>query len=103
MTNSERTQLLPDVPTMADAGGLPGYALDVWFGVMAPAGTPRPIIDRLNNEINAIVRDQNVVREKLAPVGLSPVGTTPERYMEVLKGDLAKYIRIAKEANIKPE
>jgi tripartite-type tricarboxylate transporter receptor subunit TctC len=103
VTNSERTQLLPDVPTMADAGGLPGYALDVWFGVMAPAGTPRPIIDRLNSEINAIVRDQNVVREKLSPVGLSPVGTTPERYMEVLKGDLAKYIRIAKEANIKPE
>ena len=92
VTNSERTQLLPDVPTMADAGGLPGYALDVWFGVMAPAGTPRPIIDRLNSEINAIVRDQNVVREKLAPVGLSPVGTTPERYMEVLKGDLAKYL-----------
>jgi tripartite-type tricarboxylate transporter receptor subunit TctC len=99
----ERTPLLPDVPTMAEAGPLPGYAIDVWFGVLAPAGTPRHIIDRLNADINAVVRDPNVVRDKLAPVGLSPVGTTPERFMELMKIDLVKYAKIAKDANIKPE
>ena len=103
VAGSERTPLLPEGPTIAEAGGLPGFAIDVWFGVLAPAGTPRSIVDRLNSEINAIVRDQNVVRDKFAPVGLSPVGSTPERFMEVMKADLAKYARIAKEANIKPE
>jgi len=103
VAGSERTALLPDVPTIADAGGLPGYSIDVWFGVLAPAGTPRAIVDRLNTEINAIVRDPNVVRDRFVPVGLSPVGSTPERFMEVMKSDLAKYARIAKNANIKPE
>jgi len=103
VAGSERTPLLPDVPTIADAGGLPGYSIDVWFGVLAPAGTPRAIVDRLNTEINAVVRDPNVVRDRLNPVGLSPVGSTPERFMEVMKTDLAKYARIAKEANIQPE
>jgi len=103
VAGSERTPLLPDVPTIADAGGLPGYSIDVWFGVLAPAGTPRAIVDRLNTEINAIVHDPNVVRDRFVPVGLSPVGSTPERFMEVMKSDLAKYARIAKNANIKPE
>ena len=103
VSGSERTPLLPDVPTMAESGVLPGYAIDVWFGVLAPAGTPRPIIDRLNGIINGIVRDQEVVRDKFTPVGLSPVGSTPERLLDVMKTDLAKYVKIAKEANIKPE
>lgn len=103
VSGSERTPLLPDVPTMGESGVLPGYAIDVWFGVLAPAGTPRPIIDRLNTLINAIVRDTDVVREKFVPVGLSPVGSTPERLAEVMKTDLVKYVKIAKEANIKAE
>ena len=100
---SERTSMMPELPTIAEAAGLPGYAIDVWFGVLAPAGTPRPIIDRLNAEINAIVRDPAVVRDKFGPVGLSPAGTTPERLMDVMREDLVKYIKIAKAANIKPE
>ncbi|MFM9972370.1 MAG: Bug family tripartite tricarboxylate transporter substrate binding protein [Burkholderiales bacterium] len=103
VSGSERTPLLPDVPTMGESGVLPGYAIDVWFGVLAPAGTPRPIIDRLNSIINGIVRDGEVVRDKLTPVGLSPVGSTPERFGEVMRADLAKYVKITREANIKPE
>lgn len=103
VASGERSPLLPDVPTIADAGGLPGFSIDVWFGVLAPAGTPRAIIDRLNTEINAMVHDPNVVRDRFVPLGLSPVGSTPERFMEVMKTDLAKYARIAKDANIKPE
>lgn len=97
-----RTPSLPDVPTIAEAG-LPGFNIDVWFGVLAPAGTPRTVIDRLNTEINKYVRDPQVIREKLNPVGIEAVGTTPERYMEVMKADLAKYTKIARDANIKPE
>jgi len=97
-----RTPLLPDVPTIAEAGPLPGYAIDIWFGVLAPARTPRPIVDRVNAEINRILQDPQVVKERLNTVGLSPVGTTPERYMEIMKADLVKYAKITKDAGIKP-
>ncbi|HEY6239575.1 MAG TPA: tripartite tricarboxylate transporter substrate binding protein [Burkholderiales bacterium] len=103
MAGSSRTAILPEVPTIAEAGPLPGYAVDVWLGVMAPAGTPHPIIDRLNTEINRVVRDPQIVKERLNTVGLEAVGTTPERLLEVMKADLAKYAKVAREAQIKPE
>ncbi len=103
MAGSSRTAILPEVPTIADAGPLPGYAVDVWLGVMAPAGTPRPIIDRLNGEINRSVRDPQVIKDRLTPVGLEPVGSTPEQLLETMKAELAKYARIAREAGIRPE
>ena len=103
MAGSSRTAILPDVPTIAEAGPLPSYAVDVWLGVMAPAGTPRSIIDRLNGEINRVVRDPQIVRERLNTVGLEAVGTTPERLLEVMQADLAKYTKLAREAQIKPE
>jgi tripartite-type tricarboxylate transporter receptor subunit TctC len=98
-----RTAILPDIPTIAEAGPLPGYAVTVWLGVMAPAGTPRPIIDRLNAEINKVVRDPQVVKERLNTVGLEAVGSTPEQLLETMKSELAMYTRVAREANIKPE
>jgi tripartite-type tricarboxylate transporter receptor subunit TctC len=103
MAGSSRTALLPDVPTIAEAGPLPGYAVDIWLGVMAPAGTPRPIVDRLNSETNRVVRDPQVIKERLTPVGLEPVGSTPERLLEVMKADLAKYAKVARDAGIRPE
>ena len=102
VASETRTPLLPDVPTIAEAGPLPGYAIDVWFGVLAPARTPRPIVDRVNAEINRVLQDQQVVKQRLNPVGLSAVGTTPERYMEIMKADLVKYAKITKDAGIKP-
>jgi tripartite-type tricarboxylate transporter receptor subunit TctC len=103
MAGSSRTAALPDVPTIAEAGPLPGYAVNVWLGVMAPAGTPRPIIDRLNAEINKVVRDPQVVKERLNTVGLEAVGSTPEQLLEVMKSELAMYTKVAREAHIKPE
>ena len=103
MAGSSRTAILPQVPTIAEAGPLPGYTVDVWLGVMAPAGTPRPVIDRLNGEINRVVGDPQIVKERLNTVGLEAVGTTPEKLLEVMKTDLAKYTKIAREAQIKPE
>lgn len=98
-----RTPLLPDVPTIAEGGPLPGYAMDVWLGILVRSGTPRPIVDRLNAEINRVIRDPKIINEKLKPLGLSPMGTTPERYMEIMKEDLVKYAKLAKDAGIKPE
>jgi tripartite-type tricarboxylate transporter receptor subunit TctC len=103
LAGTSRTALLPDVPTIAEAGPLPGYAVDVWLGVMAPAGTPRPIIDRLNTEINRVVRDPQIIKDRLTPVGLEPVGSTPERLLEVMKAELEKYTKIARDARIRPE
>ena len=100
---SARTAILPDVPTIAEAGPLPGYAVNVWLGVVAPAGTPRPIVDRLNAEINKVVRDPQVVKERLNTVGLEAVGSTPEQLLETMKSELAMYTKVAREANIKPE
>ena len=103
VAGASRTAILPDVPTIAEAGPLPGYAVDIWLGVMAPAGTPRPIVDRLNGEIVRIVRDPQVIKERLTPVGLASVGSTPEQLLAVMKEELAKYTKIAREAGIRPD
>ena len=103
MAGSARTSVLPEIPTIAEAGPFPGYSMDVWLGVMAPAGTPRPIIDRLNTEINRIVRDPQVVKERMGTVGLEPLGSTPEKMLEVMKTELAKYRKVARDADIKAD
>jgi tripartite-type tricarboxylate transporter receptor subunit TctC len=103
LAGTTRTPVMPELPTIAEAGPLPGYAMEVWLGVMAPAGTPRPIIERLNNEINKIVRDPQVIKEKLLPVGLDPMGSTPEQLRELMRSDLAKFTKVARDANMKPE
>ena len=100
---STRTAILPDVPTIAEAGPLPGYAVNVWLGVMGPAGTPRPVVDRLNAEINKVVRNPQIVKERMNTVGLEAVGSTPEQLLEVMKTELAKYTKLARDANIQPE
>src|SRR5262249_45515159 len=100
---SKRTAILPDIPTIAEAGPLPGYEVNVWLGGMAPAGTPRPIVDRLNAEINKNVRDPQGVKERMNPVGLEAVGSTPEQLLDVMKTELAKYTKLARDANIKSE
>jgi len=100
---SSRTAILPDVPTIAEAGPLPGYAVNVWLGVMAPAGTPRPVVDRLNAEVNKVVRDPQIVKERMNTVGLEAVGSTPEELLDVMKTELAKYTKIARDAHIQPE
>jgi len=100
---SSRTAILPDVPTIAEAGPLRGYAVNVWLGVMAPAGTPRAIVDRLNAEVNKVVRDPQIVKERMNTVGLEAVGSTPEQLLDVMKTELAKYTKLARDANIQPE
>lgn len=102
VATAQRTPLLPDVPTIAEAVPLPGYKIDIWYGVLAPAGTPKAIVARLSQEINKVMTDAGV-REKLASQGLDPSGSTPEQFSEVIKSDLVKYRQITKEAKIVAE
>ena len=103
VASTKRTGFLPDVPTIAEAVPAPGYGMDVWAGFLAPKGTPKDIIARLNTEINRILRDSQILAEKLAPLGIDIVTSTPERFAEVLKADLVLYEKVIKDANIKAE
>lgn len=103
MATSKRSPLLPDIPTIAEAGPLPGYALDSWFGVVMPAGTPKPIAERLSGAIAIIVRDQAFAKERLLPQGWDPVGSTPAELAAFMKAGIAKYAKIVKDAKITAE
>ena len=84
VSDPKRSGLLPDVPTVAEALSLPAYSVQLWYAVLVPAGTPRPIVERLNAEINKVVRDPQLQKDRLAPLGLEGVGSTPEQLAEVM-------------------
>jgi len=101
VTGKSRSGLLPEVPTLAEAG-LPGYEAGSWYGILAPAGTPGAIVARLNAEINQAVR-QPEVRERLAAEGAETLGGTPEEFASHLKAELARMGRLMREAGIRME
>lgn len=99
-TGTRRSALAPDVPTVAESG-LPGYSGAVWYGVVAPAGTPRPVIDLLNTEIRRQLADP-AVKAQFAKQGLDDAGIeTPEQFSELIRSELAKWAQVAKAANVK--
>jgi tripartite-type tricarboxylate transporter receptor subunit TctC len=98
---ARRSTLQPEVPTIAESG-LPGYELDSWIGVLAPAGTPRPVIERLNAELNRALKLAKV-REKLAAQGLDVRGGTPESFGELIQTDYERFVRVVKAAGIKAD
>jgi tripartite-type tricarboxylate transporter receptor subunit TctC len=87
------------VPTVAESG-LPGFDVTVWFAVLAPAATPRDIVDRLHRILVKGLQAADV-RERLATQGAEPVGNTPEQFTAQMKTDLAKWAKVVKAANIK--
>jgi tripartite-type tricarboxylate transporter receptor subunit TctC len=101
VTSAKRTAVAPDLPTMSEAG-LPGYELIIWFGMLAPAGTPAPIVERLNHEINAILGEKSV-RDTLLPQGFEPIGGTPGEFAKYLQAEIARYAKIVKDAGIAVE
>ena len=94
VTTLQRASSMPEVPTMADAG-LPGFDVSTWFGVFAPAGTPAPIVARLNTAMTAALRSPEM-RERLARMGAEPAPGTPEQFSELLRRELAKYQQVVK-------
>ena len=101
ITGQARAPALPQVPTFTEAG-LPGLDVKLWYGVLAPAGTPKPIIDRLSTELAAILAVPEF-KEKLASQGVEPFFSTPEQFAALIRTDYAKYGKIIKTANIKLE
>ena len=101
VTTAERSAAYPDLPTIAEAG-VPGYAAEGWYGLYAPAGTPREVIDRLNASANSAARTEAFHRQ-LAEEGLSIVGGEPARLDEYVRGEEARWQEVVRRANITAE
>ena len=101
VTSPTRSALAPDVPTVPEAG-LPGYEVGVWFGVAAPGGTPKPIVDKLNAEIVKILHMPDV-QEKFVAQGVEPVGSTVEQFQAHLQVQRSMWAKVVKDAGVTPE
>jgi tripartite-type tricarboxylate transporter receptor subunit TctC len=98
INSSKRVPQLPDTPTVAEAG-LPNYKYDSWFGVMAPAGTPKPILNKISQDI-AKVLEMADVKQRLEVQGSIPAPNTPEQFDAIIKGDTERYGKILRDAGV---
>ena len=101
ITTTERNNAAPEIPTVAEAG-LPGFESVQWYGLLAPANTPRDIVNRLHVEMVKILQLPEI-RQRFAGDGVDPVGNTPDQFAAYIKTELTKWAKVAKEAGIKPE
>jgi tripartite-type tricarboxylate transporter receptor subunit TctC len=99
VTSPQRLPMLPEVPTVAEAG-LPGYDSTGWFGVVAPAETPTPVVARLNAEINAALRDEQI-QAAMRNLGVEPAPGTPKAFDDYIRAETMKWAQVIKTANIK--
>ena len=99
VTTLKRSPSAPDIPTVAEAANLPGYEVDSWYGVFAPAKTPQPIVRRMRDEIAKVVNVPEI-REKLMEQGADAVGSTPEELGRVVTAELAKWAPLIRDAHI---
>jgi tripartite-type tricarboxylate transporter receptor subunit TctC len=99
VAGTKRSAALPEVPTAAEAG-LPGYTAGTWFGLLAPAATPAPVIARLNGEIEAILASP-ALRDRLRTQGIEPQASTPEQFAAHLRSEIEKWRKVAVAAAIK--
>jgi len=101
VSGAKRSQAAPDIPTIAEAG-IPGYEATQWFGILAPAGTPRAIVDRWHRETVRALKDPEV-RDRLVADGADPVGSTPEEFAAYLRAETVKWAKVVKAIGIRPE
>jgi tripartite-type tricarboxylate transporter receptor subunit TctC len=101
VSSKDRDALVPDVPTVAEAG-VPGYDSILWFGLLAPGRTPRALIGRLNTEVARILREPEV-RTRWLPIGLEPHPTSPGEFDRMVASDIATFTKLARAGNIKAE
>jgi tripartite-type tricarboxylate transporter receptor subunit TctC len=99
VTSKRRISAAPEVPTFEEAG-VPGYEAIGWFGVVAPAGTPRPVVDRLNNEIGQALQDPDI-RSRALAAGTEPFTTTPEEFSAMIREETKKWAEVIKAGGIK--
>jgi len=101
VTSTKRLALLPDVPTMAESG-VPDFESYNWQGIIAPAGTPAPVIAKLNKVLNEILQDPDVLKA-IADTASQPIGGTPEEFGQFILAERAKWAKVIKSAGIQPE
>jgi len=101
VTEKKRIALMPELPTL-DESGVPGYEMRVWYGFFAPAKTPQTVVARLHAEtVKALATEE--VKSRLALLGTEPVGMPPEAFQPLVRSELARWAKVAKDAGIKPE
>jgi tripartite-type tricarboxylate transporter receptor subunit TctC len=98
VTTAKRSSALPDVPTLAESG-LPGFDIGTWFGVLAPAGTPREITARLSEEMVKVIRSPEF-RKRMDEIGAEPIGNTPEQMARQIREETEKFAKLVKQANV---
>ena len=101
VTSAKRSSTLPGLPTIAESG-VPGYEAIGWFGLLAPAATPKPVVLKLSADANAVLKDPDVA-QKMVTLGAEPSGNTPEQFGAFIRDDQAKWSRLMRERGIKPE
>jgi tripartite-type tricarboxylate transporter receptor subunit TctC len=101
VTTAKRSSAAPQVPTMAEAG-LPGYETSTWGGLLAPAGTPKAVVVRLNTEVNRILALPDV-RQRLQDAGIEAAGGSPQQFSDFLGTEMVKWAKVAKDAGIQAE
>ncbi|HUQ27801.1 MAG TPA: tripartite tricarboxylate transporter substrate binding protein [Usitatibacter sp.] len=101
ISSRERSNLVPDIPTVSESG-LPGFDSWNWFGIFGPAGTPPAVVDRVNAELNRIVKDP-AIRERFATLGFETTGGTPADFAAVVQSEARKWSKVIRDANVKPE
>jgi len=101
VTGAKRSETLPELPTVAESG-LPGYEAVGWFGLLAPAATPQPLVRQLSIDANRVLSDSQT-RARMQALGADPAGNTPEEVARFIRDDQAKWAKLMSEAGIKPE
>lgn len=101
ISSSARSPLVPELPTIAESG-LPGFQSVVWFGLLGPAGLPKPIVDRVNTEMNKTLALADV-KARFAQMGFDQAGGTPAVFSQVMQRDAEKWSKVIRDAGVKPE
>jgi tripartite-type tricarboxylate transporter receptor subunit TctC len=101
VTGSTRSNSLPDVPTVSEAG-VPGYEFAGWYGILAPAKTPRPVVAKLNTDINKALQHPET-RQRFASAGVEPLGSTQEEFAKYLRAEVEKWKKVITEAGIRAD
>jgi tripartite-type tricarboxylate transporter receptor subunit TctC len=99
--DSQRSALMPELPTVAEAG-VPGYQAVIWSGMLAPAKTPRAIVERLNRDVVRAVQSHDV-KDRLVQLGSDPVGSSPDEFGAFIRTEITKWAKVARDAGMKPE
>ena len=101
ISSAQRSSIVPELPTIAESG-LPGFDSWNYFGIFGPAGMPQPVVERLNAEMNRILRDP-AIQQRFHTLGFEITGGTPEEFAAVVKSESQRWSKVIREANVKPE